>query len=135
MRPDIRKIRGLIERLEREPYLQDSFLENNGDFFFFIGHHINDYTIEESESFKSLMSLNVIRDKRSRKILGYIIRPKTERFVFRKNYMLIYGSDENDAMYSDFTGFTGLQCYFNIDSVMLIASKVTTYYDNIESVL
>ena len=130
---NIRKITSIVKRLEFDQHLQYAFLQDVKDYYFFISPKINNYKVDKFKGFKSLLSLFIIRDKDSNEILGYKIRPKG-KFMFRKNYMLIYGHSK-DGVYNDFTGFPGLQCYFNSDSIMLISNKRTAYYNNIESVL
>jgi len=130
MRPNIRKITNIIERLKDEQHLQYSFLQNADDFYYFISPNIVNYKIEEFGGFKSLLSMFIVRDKGSNDVLGYRIRPK-RKFVFNKNYLLINASDD---VYMA-TGFPGIQCYFSHDSIMLISSKRTGYYDSIESIL
>lgn len=130
MRPNIRKITSIIERLKDEQHLQYSFLQNADDFYYFISPDIINYKIEEFGGFKSLLSMFILRDNDNNDILGYRIRPKGN-FVFRKNYLLINMSDSTYMA----TGFPGLQCYYSHDSIMLISSKITNYYDNIESIL
>jgi len=135
MCPDFREVDELVKYIASNPFLQYSFLQGGSNYYFFISHNIKDYRMEKFAGFKSLLSLSIIRDMGSSNILGYKIRPKSKNFVSRKNYMMIYGSNINDAMYNDFTGFPGLQLYFNNDSIMLVSNKITNFYDSIESIL